>query len=336
MRFAMPAAATTAVASALVVYLVFAGGGDRGGRSAAVLPVHSPTPVVATATPEPPTWLAGLRGANGGEAMLVSCLDANHDSRLNGADGPRLSGLDIALVPGQACVDPAHHGDFYASPPSNVASYGCDAPKPPLLIVAVAGADTNLLDTHSSESLGLLDIINAVQERAAAAGIASQLILASSAVDGAEPAQTSMERWLAHYLEGRLRDMACLRAALVGHSHGGVTVTSVTAALDDRYAARMLGVLIDRTTALYDRNATEFPSRTRLLNYFQLNEGWHGEPLDLANVTNFDESSARAPVAPSDGGGGLALVSHKTLDDAAEVQQRIEDAVMAWAEGRAP
>jgi hypothetical protein len=35
-------------------------------------------------------------------------------------------------------------------------------------------------------------------------------------------------------------------------------------------------------------------------------------------------------VAPSDGGGGLALVSHKTLDDAPRVQQQIEDAVMAW------
>jgi hypothetical protein len=199
------------------------------------------------------------------------------------------------------------------------------------LIVAIASAGSNLMDTSGGESLGLLDIVNALQERAAREGIGTQTVLATSAIFGAEPAQTSMERWLAREVAAHLAGTPCLRAVLIGHSHGGTTVTSVAAALEGRYAGRMFGVLIDRTTALYDRNAAEFPSRTQVLNVYQLNEGWHGIRIDLPNFTNDDASSERAPIAPSDGGGGLALVSHKTLDDSPAVQQRIEDAVMAWA-----
>jgi len=337
MKFAVPVAALAlAAASALVVYLVFSNSAGGSGDGAAIIAPHTTTPVAATATPVPSTWLAGLRAPHGGEAILISCLDANGDGRLNAGDRPQLAGLDIALVAGEACVDPAHHGDFYAGPPSDAASFSCDAPRAPLLIVAVAAAATNLLDTSAGESLGLLDIVNAVEQRAADAGIGTQLVLASSAIIGADPAQTSMERWLTAYLAGRLGTIPCLRAVLIGHSHGGVTVTSVAAALDARYAGRLFGVIIDRTTALYDRNATEFPSQVRILNVYQLNEGWHGQKLDLPNVVNDDESAARAPIAPSDGGGGLGLVSHKTLDDAPAVQRRVEDAVVAWVAGTAP
>jgi hypothetical protein len=330
MRFAVAAAVLAlAVVSALVVYLVFSN--DSGGGAATVIAPSTPTPVVATPTPLPSTWLAGVRPPTGGEAMLISCLDANHDGRLDSADGPQLAGLDIALVKGEGCVDPAHNGDFYAGPPSDPASFSCDAPHPPLLVVAVASAGSNLLDASGGESIGLLDIVNEVRRRSAEAGVGTQLVLATSAIFGAEPAQTSMEHWMAHYVAGRLATMPCLRAVMIGHSHGGVNVTSVTAALDDRYADRLFGVMIDRTTALYDRNATEFPSRVPLLNIYQLNEGWHGQKLNLPNVVNADESAERAPIAPSEGGGGIALVSHKTLDDAPAVQRRVEDAVMAWA-----
>jgi hypothetical protein len=90
-------------------------------------------------------------------------------------------------------------------------------------------------------------------------------------------------------------------------------------------------VLIDRTNVLYDRPATEIPSLIPLLNVFQTNEGWHGNVYGSDNIANVDESTERAPIAPSDGGGdGLALVSHKTLDDSLPVQQRIVDAVMTW------
>ncbi len=333
MKFAVPAAVVLlAAASAAVVYLVIVnGGGTPRGSTTELIPTRTATPSPPTPTPAPSTWLAGLHGANGGEAILISCLDANRDGRLNGGDRPQLAGLDISLVAGQACVDPAHSGDFYAGTPSDAAAFSCDAPRAPLLIVAIASAGSDLMDTTGGESLGLLDIVNAVRQRADEAGVATQTLLAASAIFGGDPAQTSMERWVTHYLAGRLDAMPCLRAVLIGHSHGGVTVTSVAAVLEGRYGGRMFGVLLDRTTALYDRNASEFPSRTRALNVYQLNEGWHGYRLDLPNFVNDDASAARAPIAPSDGGGAPALVSHKTLDDSPAVQQRIEDAVMDWA-----
>ena len=101
--------------------------------------------------------------------------------------------------------------------------------------------------------------------------------------------------------------------------------------LDRRYAARLYAVIIDRSTVLYDRFATDYPAKMPLLNVFQLNEGWHGELLPFPNVTNIDASAATAPIAPSDGGGPTTHVTHKTLDDSPAAQHQIEDAIMHWA-----
>jgi hypothetical protein len=331
MKFgALAATLLLATGSALVIFFVFANSSSSGG-AAALLPTRTPVPLSPTATPFPREWAAALHASRGAEPILISCLDRNGDGRLDAADSADLVGLDIPLAPGKACEDPQHRRDFYAGPPSDRAAYSCDAPKRPLLIVAVGSAGTNLLDTTSGESLGELRIVAALQDRAASDGIATDTVLAASAVFGADQPQTRMEQWLAHDLRARLDALPCLRVVMIGHSHGGTTVTSVTAALDGAYAARLYGVLIDRTVALYDRPAAEYPSRTPLLNIFQTNEGWHGDGADLPNVTNADESKEEAPIAPSDGGGeGPALVSHKTLDDSPAVQQLIEDAVMAW------
>jgi pimeloyl-ACP methyl ester carboxylesterase len=332
MKFAATAVVVLlAAASAFVVYLVFAGSaGSDAGAARVLMPTRTPTPAAPTATPFPATWIDGLRAGRGGDAILISCRDANHDGRINGFDAPDLARLDIPLVRDQACVAPERHRDFYTGPPSDAAAFGCAAAPAPLLIVAIGSAGSDLFETSVGESMGLLSLVNDLQERTAGTRIATQLVLSASALYGAAAAQTSMERWIAHNLARRLDAAPCLRAVLIGHSHGGATVTSVTAALDERYSARIYGVLIDRTTALYDRDAKEFPARTRVLNVYQLNEGWHGHPLELPNVADVDESSERAPIALSDGGGGMALVSHKTLDDAPAVQQRIVDAVMAW------
>lgn len=331
MRFAsalvLLAVATVAAA---VLYLVFANGAGSSQSATIALPTHTPSPAQPTATPLPATWIEGLATSRGGVPIQISCLDRDHDGRLNAGDGSALAGLDIPLVAGEACIDPAHRSDFYAGPPSDAAGYSCAARVPPVLIVSAASAGSNLLDPSGGESMGLLDIVRTLQQRLGAAGVATDTVLATSALFGADLPQTRMEQWLGHEVALRLEAMPCLRAVLLGHSHGAVTVTSVTAALDMRFGARMYGVIIDRTTALYDRNATEMPLRTPILNVYQLNEGWHGSGIGRPNVTNVDASTERAPVAPSDGGGGLALVSHKTLDDAAAAQRTIEDAVVAW------
>jgi hypothetical protein len=322
-------AASLAIAAAVVLYVLLAPGGS-GGSVSALIPTHTPSPVVPTATPLPSSWPAGLWTAKGGRPVLLSCQDRNGDGRLDGADGDQFAGVDIALAPGQACIDPAHRADYYAGPPSDPAGYSCDAPRPPALLVVVASAGSNLLDPSSGESMGVLAMAGALQRRAADARMATETILATSAVFGARMPQTSMEGWLRQEISRRLAAMPCLRAVIIGHSHGGVIVTSVAAALDGQDASRLFGVILDRTTALYDRGAEEMPARTALLNIYQLNEGWHGVAIDRPNITNVDASGALAPIAPSDGRGGPALVTHKTLDDAPDVQRRVEDAVMAW------
>jgi len=327
---AASAVAAIAIAAAAALYLLFANGSGTSRGASPVIPTRTSTAVVPTPTPLPRTWMDGLRSSTGGKALQISCLDRNGDQRLNAADGYDLAGLDIPLVPAKACVDADRRRDFYTGPPSDASRYTCAARKPPVLLVAVASAGSNLLDPAAGESMGVLQMIDALQQRTARAGIATDAILAISAVWGADFPQTRMEQWLEHEISRQLDALPCLRAVIIGHSHGGTAVTSVTAALDARYASRLYGVTIDRTIVLYDRAATELPAKTRVFNVYQTNEGWHGVAIDLPNFQNVDASQERAPIAPSDGGGGLALVSHKTLDDSPAVQKRIEDAVMAW------
>jgi hypothetical protein len=325
-----------AIIAALVLFSVLPRSPHTADTVSAGIPTRTPAAPTPQPTPAPSTWIDGLSASRHGVAILVSCLDRNHDGRIDGADGGDYDQIDIPVVSEYACIDPAHHSDFYVGDPAGPAAYACDGGPAPLLIVAIGSAGTDLFDSRQGESLGVLDIVNQLQARASAAGIASVPMLSASAIFGAEQPQTRNEQWLANEIERRLDAMPCLRAVLIGHSHGGVTVTSVTSDLDAGYAGRIFGVLIDRTNVLYDREATEVPVRIPLLNVFQTNEGWHGIAYGQENITNVDESAERAPVAPSDGGGGLALVSHKTLDDAVAVQGRIVTAVMAWVESGTP
>ncbi len=320
-----------AVVAAVVLFTVFPRSSPTADTASAGLPSVTPSPVPPEPTPEPRSWLAGLKMSRHGIATQVSCLDLNSDGIVDAADGDEFTGLDIPIIEGAGCNDAAHHADYYVGDPSNADTYQCDAAAAPVLIVAIASAGSDLLDTTEGESLGVLDIVNALQARLTAAGTASVPVLSASVVFGADQPQTRNEEWIEHQVSNRLDDMPCLRAVMIGHSHGGVTVTSVATELEDGYFGRIYGVLIDRTNVLYDRPATEIPSLIPLLNVFQTNEGWHGNVLGPDNIANFDESAERAPIAPSDGGGGgPALVSHKTLDDSLPVQQRIVDAVMTW------
>lgn len=326
------AVVAAAVASGFILFFAIEGA-DAPARTL-TFTTPTPRPSEVAPTPIPATWLEGIEEVHGdAEPLLISCFDENGDLRLDAADAAGPSAFEVELIEGEACLDPERHADFWAGAPSSPEYFECDRGLQPLLIVAIASAGSDLLEPAEGESLGVIDIINALQARVRENGLGTWLIISTAAIFGAEQPQTSMERWLAREISGRLDSVPCMRAVMIGHSHGGATVTSITAALDDAYADRMLGVLLDRTVALYDRPASEMPSRTQLLNFFQLNEGWHGERIDAPNVANFDESAERAPVAPSDGGGGLAAVTHKTLDDSRGVQQRVVDAIMAWVLG---
>jgi hypothetical protein len=321
--------------AALVLFIVFSGGTDAPSDEAAVIvtPV-TPTPANATptSTPAPTTWLEALgEPANAPSAVLVSCGDANGDSVIDSRDGPSIpGGISITLDLDQSCIAPDLHGDFYAGVPFSDAAAACDGVTP-VQIVLAASAGSDLMHPREGESLGMITIANDLRSQLEERGAEASVMVAVSAIFGAEMPQTSMEGWVAAHVRETLDAMPCAQAIIIGHSHGGVTATAAAIALEDAYADRVLVVLIDRTAVLYDRIADEMPQAARVLNFFQLNEGWHGEPIDQPNVENFDESDERAPIAASDGGGDLAIVSHKTLDDAVAVQRAVVELGVAWA-----
>lgn len=294
----------------------------------------TPAPPLPTATPLRGTWGDNLRPRQAESTpVLLVCLDANGDGRLNSGDrGPLFRALDIAIHADASCAASGHGADFFEDPQPG--ALACASGARPVFAIVIAGGGSDLLDAQAGDSLGLLTVMNAVTARAPEAGVSLFVTLSSGAIVGAEMAQTSLERLLTDYIAVRLDALPCARAVLLGHSHGGVTVTSVTAALDDRFAERMLGVLVDRSIALYDRPADDMPIRTPLLNVFQTNEGWHGMHLDAPNVINIDESSETAPIAPNDGGGGSESVTHRSLDDSPGVQGRIVDVIRFWMTSR--
>jgi pimeloyl-ACP methyl ester carboxylesterase len=303
---------------------------ETGEGDVQIEPLTTLAPPVELTRSLPSSWIEGLEQSVGGELLQLSCEDTDGDGVLTRLDRIEFDGMVIPLLPDKACIAPDRSADYYVGPPTTLEAYNCASEQPPALVVAVGSAGSDLLDPSEGESLGVLALVNTLQRRATDAGIATAPVLTASAIFGAQPPQRSLEQFLARQVSARLDAVPCLRAVLVGHSHGGATVTAVSAALDAAYADRVFGVLIDRTTALYDRPETEYPAQINLLNVFQLNEGWHGIALNRPNVYDIDQSYEFAPKALSDGGGGLVPVSHKTLDDSTGVQRIIADAVLTW------
>ena len=319
-----------ATLAALVLFIAFSGSGSAPGDEAAVLQTPTSVPLDPTATPIPTTWLEALgEPASARGATLISCADADGDNMLDAADDALFADVAIELNAELACVDREQHADFY--PGTSFAPSAASCELIPVKIVLAASAGSDLLQPREGESLGLIDIAKRMRTELDAAGANTSIMVAMSAIFGAEMPQTSMERWVAARVRETLTSIPCSRAVIIGHSHGGVTATAAAIALEEEFADRVLVVLIDRSAALYDRVATEMPQQARVLNFFQLNEGWHGVPIDQPNVENIDESDERAPIAPSDGGGAPAIVSHKTLDDAPAVQQQVVERAVAWA-----
>jgi pimeloyl-ACP methyl ester carboxylesterase len=254
---------------------------------------------------------------------------------VNGADAAGLTGVDIPLVRGDACALFGQRREWFVAD-SDIPPACTPATPAPLLVVAIGGGGTQLLDRNEGVSVGLIDIVNGVRAQAAAAGVSTGVILMTSAIESADLPQTRMEQWLAADLRRRIDATPCLRVVLIGHSHGAVLATSVMAALEDRYGDRMYGVLLDRSLLYYDRQAMELPQRAPLLNIFQLNEGWHGEPINSPNAINLDASAEVAPREPRDGPLPMVAVAHSTLDDSTGVQREIADLVGYWLRGARP
>jgi pimeloyl-ACP methyl ester carboxylesterase len=261
-----------------------------------------------------------------GDAVPIACFDANRDLHLDADDSPHLFGLDIVLVKKDGCLPPLARREWFTteSPVCGVASQRA------ALIVAVGGGGTDLLDTNEGVSAGLIEIVNGLRAYTASAGVHAGVLLTTSAIKGADMPQTRLEQWLTHDLGRRLDAAPCLRVVLAGHSHGAVVITTVLAALENTYADRVYGVLLDRSLLYYDHEATAFPQQALVLNVFQTNEGWHGESLDSPNVINLDMSGSTAPREPREGPEPIMAVAHSTLDDSLAVQSAIVSHVAAW------
>ena len=298
--------ATVAVAAVAVILFAFASGGPSAQHG--VPGVLAATAAVPSPTPLPLAWPDGLHEPRDGTLQEIACLDSNGDGEVDEGDSPELAGVSVPLEPGACQRD--RHADFFVGAPSPNALYSCTAPRPPLLVVAVSSGGSDLLAAKEGESLGLLDIVNAVRAEAQTRSIATQTILATAAIFGAvDYPQTRMEQWLEHDLVQRMDALPCLRTVILGHSHGGVTVTSVTSVLEERpdNAARLYGVAVDRTVIIYDRPASQMPQLAPLLNVFQTNEGWHGVPIDQPNVDNLDGSRDSRQSRPATAAGRQRL-----------------------------
>jgi peptidoglycan/LPS O-acetylase OafA/YrhL len=305
--------------------LVMAGGP---GLNAAVAPL---SPAVAPLPSPPPD----------ASYVTVSCLDASGDGRVNAADAvagtPDLDGdgfaddaallasVDVRLLDG-ACARP----ELVADVAFGISDGPRDCALGPFgLIVGIGGSGTNPRDLNQGVSQGVKAIaLRAADDLRASRG-AAQVIYATSALEGTASPHPVTEQWLAAVLAARLEASPCLRVALIGHSYGAVTATSVAAALEERFPGRLAVVALDRATQLYGRPKPPLPKQAPVLNIFQLNEGWHGVPIWGANVINVNASSA---VAPVDGttGGPLRTVWHNNLDDATVVRERAASAIVAW------
>jgi hypothetical protein len=314
-----------------VVTLVGASGCGGGDPSTHVVAGEEAQPT-ADATAYPPnSWMAKLDPPLAGDAVPVACFDANRDQRINGADAPDLAGLDIVLTDPAGCLPPMPRREWFAVDPPDLS---CRAGVPrPLLIVAIGGGGTDLLDTNEGVSAGLIDVVNGVRAATADTQRPTGVFLTTAAIKAADMPQKRMEEWLTHDLVHRLGESPCLRAVLIGHSHGAVIATTLLAALEGQYADRLYGVLLDRSLLYYDHPADEFPLRAPVLNVYQTNEGWHGEPLTSTNVINFDDSSDVAPREPREGPEPIVSVAHSTLDDAQGARAAIIEHVIAWLGG---
>ena len=283
----------------------------------------------------------------------LACLDKNGDHRLNAADAADLSsvpdfngdrkhdandaafftGIDLEMDPAaQADVckkgsaigpeDEVAHGYFE---PSNVS---CANNAHPVLLVGVGGGVKSLRD--KGDAAGIRSVIDGLQKSYDARGVDTIAVIAGPAMSGAMQPNTAMETWMTNAVRVYFDRYPCIRAVLVGHSHGGVTVDVIAAHLEDRYVARFIDVVeLDRNEYFYSGDTTSKPTQVHVLSIFETTSGiLKGVPyLGAPNAELWDASNELGP-ENGDKGGALKPVTHTTIDNAQAVKLRIIDDVM--------
>ncbi|MEX2227223.1 MAG: hypothetical protein WEB52_12330 [Dehalococcoidia bacterium] len=280
----------------------------------------------------------------------IACLDVNGDDRINeqdaqdpgelpdfNADDERdqqdaefLLGVDIALAPNtEACSEDAPDEPEYAVAHGyfSPAEVSCDQGDEPVLLVGVGGGVVNLKDKASAA--GIREVISDLQDRYDDEGVDTLSVLAGPAMAGAQNVHTGMEDWTTNVVRVYLERYPCLRAAIVGHSHGAVTADVVAARLEDQYADRFVVVVdLDRVDELYTGDTASRPDVVPVFNVHESNDPTlSGEPYESPNVENWDASDEQGPES-GDKGGDLKPVNHTTIDNSESVRDRIVDEVL--------
>ena len=288
---------------------------------------------------------SGLRLRNLPNATYtqIECLDVNGDHRLNvqdAADPARLPKLDsIAAAGGTAAFlagidipldaakeDTACHGKNPDWGAEFVVARGelpvnCDGAAAPVLLVGVGGGVSNL--ERKNEAAGVTQTIDSLQAAFQRDGVPTFAVISGQALIAASNVHTAMEDWMTHAVGVYMVAYPCLRVALVGHSHGAITVDVMGSRLESTFADRILSVVdIDRVEALYHGDLQSWPSSVPVLNIFESNDpALAGAPRSAANVENWDASGEQAPAHGRSGWPGEAGEPHDdrqlTLRDAA-------------------
>jgi hypothetical protein len=283
----------------------------------------------------------------------LACLDKNGDHRLNEADATNLSavpdfngdrkhdandaaffkGIDIPLDPpaeADVCGKSSDIGPEYLVAhgylePANVS---CAGGARPVLLVGVGGGIKDLKE--KSEAAGIRSVIDGLQKSYDAKKVDTIAVIAGPAMVGAAQPNLAMEQWMTNAVRTYFDRYPCIRAVLVGHSHGGITVDVVAAALEGRYATRFIDVVeLDRAEFAYSGDLQSKPKQAHVFSIFESSSGeLSGVPyLDAPNAEVWDATHELGP-EKGDKGGALKQVTHTTIDNSASVKQRIIDDVM--------
>ena len=263
---------------------------------------------------------------DGGDADPAALPDVTGDGAVDEADTSIVSALSIQLSepkPGE-CAGTGKAPDWLITRPPEV---DCAAGARAVLMLGIGGGAVNLADLESAA--GVRWMLKELGQTLSDANLPNHAVSPAPGLVGAENGHAASEAWSTAYLTEELTRQPCLQVVLLGHSHGGVGVTSIASKLEAAGLADriLLTVLIDRATGLYRGDTESLPQQSPLLNFYLPSvEGPHGAAIEQANVENVDASNEKAPEEGEEGG-KLVPVTHSTVDNSTSVLEKVTERV---------
>jgi len=278
------------------------------------------------------------------DLVQLACLDVNADGLVDANDAdpttlPDITGdgavteSDLALV-GEAqlalaggtpqdCGGGGPNPDWQVSAPPVL---DCAAGERGVLLLAVGGGAVDLGRLNNAAGARWM-----VEELSGALDVPTQIASVAPGLYGTSEPQPDAERWAFAFLSQRLQEQPCLKAVILGHSHGGTLATATASRLEEAGLGGqvLLTVLIDRVTNLYAGDTTSIPQSSPVFNVYLPAPGQEvaGGVIDQSNVENFDASGVKAPEHGEEGG-ALGPANHTTIDNSPDVLREVKARVV--------